>query len=289
MQFQKIGFVLLTALAFGSSIVFSRLGLKEFNVLFFLTLRIAIAICCYLIFLLLLKKRLPSSRKTWIDLLIVGLTSTAAPMLFFHYGILYISSTIFAIFIATIPLVTAFAAHFFIPAEKINKYKVLGLLVSTVGVFFLIFSGQNGINKEALDLRGPFLVILGVLFGALGIVYAKLKLYNEDPFIVSSLQAFFALIFLTPILFVFGNLNFTEISPKSWFSVLYSGAVGTFAGFWLTFVLVKKYGATTSSLPTYIMPAIAGVFGTILLGELISLPLVISSVVILAGVFLASK
>ncbi len=289
MQFQKIVLVLLTALAFGSSIVSSRLGLQEFNVLFFLTVRLAIAICCYLIFLLILKKQLPSSKRTWLDLIIVGLASTAAPMLFFHYSILYISSTMFAVFITTIPLVTAISAHFFIPAEKINQFKIAGLLLSTAGVFFLIFSGQNGINKEALDLRGPLLSILGVIFSALSIVYAKIKLNKEDPFIVSSTQAFFALLVLIPILFVFGDLNFSAITLKGWFSVFYSGLIGTFAGFWLTFIIVKKYGATTSSLPTYIMPAVSGILGVLVLGELMTIPLFLGASVILAGVFLASK
>ena len=65
--------------------------------------------------------------------------------------------------------------------------------------------------------------------------------------------------------------------------------VGSFSAFFLMFTLNRRYGATTSVLPTYLTPAVSAVLGAVLLGEVITPPFLAAAGMILAGVFLPSR
>ena len=61
---------------------------------------------------------------------------------------------------------------------------------------------------------------------------------------------------------------------------------GSVVPFVATFASVKRYGATDSALPGYVIPVVAASLGVVMLGEAISVSLVLASVAIGAGVLL---
>ena len=94
---------------------------------------------------------------------------------------------------------------------------------------------------------------------------------------------------IAPFAFWLTRADFSGVTWRGWLAVSYNGIIGSFVAFWLVFTIIKRYGATSSVLPSYLMPSIAGIFGAALLGEIISLPLVLAAVVILLGIYFASR
>ena len=285
---KKLLLVILTGIAYGSSIVFARFALKEIAPFPITVLRFGIASIAFLITFFVLKKRFPTGVRILRDMVAVGVVSTGLPLLLFYFSLSYMSSGMFTVFLATLPIFTAVLAHLFLKGERLHKNLLIGLTIALAGVALLIVTRSSGLAGGVFSIKGPVFAFIGVLSAAVGSVYAKSHLNKEDVFVVSAAQTLAAFIFVTAIVFIFKKFQVGQVSPMGWFAVFYNGIVGSFIAFWLTFTLIKKYGATASALPNYIMPVVSTLLGSVFLGELITFPLLAGALVVLVGVFFSS-
>ncbi len=288
---EKFGLILLTALAFGSSIVMTRLGLTEIPPLTLALLRLGLATLLFVPILILLQKKLPSNPRTLADIAIVGVATTGWPLIAFTISLKFISSAVLTIFIALIPLFTAIMAHLWLAQEKLNPTKLAGLVVGLTGVIFLLLTRTTGIAEAgtAFNPQGPLLALAGVFVAAASGVYARLRLAQADFIVVTAGQMLAGFLSVLPFAVTLSSLNLANVSWRGGFSVFYTGIIGSFLAFLLVFYMIKHFGATTATLPTYIMPAVSGILGALILGEIITFPLIVGAVIILFGVFLASR
>lgn len=288
-SYKKILLVILTGIAYGSSIVFARYALKEIGPYPITVLRFGIASTAFLITFFILKKRIPSENRVLRDMTIVGVVGTGLPLLLFYFSLSYMSSGIFTVFLATLPIFTAVLAHLFLKSEKIHRNLLVGLIIALAGVVILIATRSNGLVNEGFNIKGPVFALIGVLSASVGVIYTKSHLNKEDVFVISATQTLAAFIFIAAVVFIFKKFQVGQVSPMGWFAIFYNGMVGSFIAFWLTFTLIKKYGATASALPNYIMPVVSTLIGSVFLGELITFPLFAGALMILMGVFFSTK
>ena len=221
----------------------------------------------------------------------IGLISTALPLLVFTLSLQYMSSGVLTVFVALIPMFTGLMAHLLLTQEKLNTAKLAGLLVAFGGVVVLLVSGTTGLSTGAgaLDVRGPVLALSGVLIGSFGTVYTRRQVRHVNVVSLSAGQTLVAALVLAPLGLGVGAPSLPTISRQAWIAVGYTGLIGSFLAFLIIFQLIRQFGATSSALVTYIMPLVAGLFGALLLDEVITLPLAIGAVLILLGVLLAER
>ena len=286
---EKILFVILAGLAFGTSVVMARFALKEISPYPLVVFRFGIASVAYIITLLLLKKKIPWDTKKLRDIAIVGVTNTGLPLLFFLIALTYLSSGVFTVLFSTVPIFTAIGAHLFLKDERLSKKLLFGLLLGLGGIVLLLYTKTNGLTGESFHIIGPLIVLLGVSIMAGGAVYARKKLLQEDVWVVSGLQTVAGFLVVSLIVIGLGKFSLSHISPLGWFSIFYNAIIGSYVAFLCVFLLVKRHGATASSLPGYVMPIASSIMGALLLGELITVPLVISCLIIFIGIFFAAK
>ena len=288
---KRLVLVLLAGTAYGSSVVISRMGLSEIPPLSLAALRLGFATILFIPTLIILKKELPRNHSTLRDIIISGIATTAVPLTAFITALAFISSGVHTVFISLIPLFTAVIAHRWLAHERLSGAKLIGLLVALSGVVLLILTRTTGISENggSVDLRGPALVLFGVLAASSAAVFTRARLKDADLFVVTAGQIAVAFIAVSIFVPFFSDLDLSAVTIKGWFSVFYTGLIGSYLAFLLNFYLIKRYGATTSTLPTYIMPAVSAILGALLLGELITLPLVLGAIIILLGVFLSNR
>lgn len=286
---KKLLLIVLAGVAFGSSIVASRFALQEISPYVLVLLRFGIASIAYAATLIILKKGLPAGKRKYLDIFVVGTTVFGLPLLLFFFSLIYISSGAFSILLALIPLFTAAFAHLALRDEKISKKLLLGLVIGLAGVAFLFATKTSGLTGTEFSTKGPLIALAGVVIAAAGGVYARRRLSGEDPLVISALQTIAAFVVLAAIIFLMGKASIASFSTAGWLAVFYNAIVGSYIAFWLTFILIKKYGATAASLPGYVMPLVAGALGAILLGEIITLPLIAGGVVITVGLVVSTK
>lgn len=285
----KVGLIVLTGVAFGSSVVVNRLGIREIPPLPFVGLRLLVAALAFVLILAILRRSVPRNGRTWADLAFVGLTNAAFPVMAFTLALQFISSAVLTVFITLAPLFTAALAHWLLPGERLTPNKLAGLFLAFGGVLLLLGTSTNGLaDRSGFDLRGQLLGLAGALSVAVSVVYTRLRLRGTDPMTVSALQTVIGLLLVAP-LSLGGGLEPGGVSGWGWFAVVYTGLVGSSLAILLVFYMVRRYGATVSSLPTYVMPAAAALLGTVVLGEVLTLPLAGGAGLVLLGVYLAGR
>lgn len=284
---RKIILVVLTGFSFGSAVVTSRYALREVSPYVLAIFRFGIAALLYALTLPLLKKRLLTGRRNYIDLFIVGATAFGLPLLLFFFALRYISSGMFSVLFATVPIFTAVLAHLFLRNEKIHKRLLTGLVIGLIGVSYLFAAKTSGL--AVFNIKGPLLVMAGVTIAAFGTVYARARLSKYDPLVIASMQTIAAVLVLSAIIFSLGKFSLHHVSGLAWLAIIYNAVAGAYVGFWLTFILVKNFGATAGVLPSYVMPVVSGVLGAILLSEKLTFSLVIGATLIFLGILFSTK
>ncbi len=297
---RRLGLILLAGLSLGSSAVMVRVGIQEWPPLLQVLLRFALTMLLFALALGVARRALPRDPAAWRDIAISGLSNTAVPVIAFTLALQYISAGVFGVLLALYPLLTAVLAHLLLAHEKLTRWQAAGLALAFGGTLLLVLTGTTGLGAAG-DLRGHLLTLAGVVIAAAGLVFTRARLQAHDSLVVTAGQVavslpVIALAILAAPLAPDGLAGsaggaglLAAITWRGWLSVIYSALAGSFAGYLLLIILTRRYGATAGALPGYLMPVVSGLLGALLLGEVISLPLVGSAALVLVGVVMVGS
>jgi drug/metabolite transporter (DMT)-like permease len=76
--------------------------------------------------------------------------------------------------------------------------------------------------------------------------------------------------------------------PLTWFALAWLGLLGSCLAYLLYFYLINAWGATRTSLVSYVFPVIGLILGVVFLGETTDWRLMVGSVFIVAGIAVAN-
>lgn len=288
LKLDQLGIVLLAGTSLGSTAVMIRLGTAQLPALMFITLRFTFSVLAFVITLLALRRSLPRDAVIWRDIVLSGIANTAVPVVVFTFALQYISSGVFGILLALYPLLTALSAHLIWQHERLTPLRAAGLGLAFGGTLLLILTGTTGLAGGA-DYRGHLLALVGVVMSTLGLLYMRARLRDVDAIVVTAGQTAITLPLVAPFALMGGLLPLSAITWQTWLAVLFAALMGSYLGYMLLLVLTQRYGATSGALPGYVMPVVSALLGALILGEMITPPLVAGAVLVLAGVVLVSQ
>ena len=182
-----------------------------------------------------------------------------------------------------LPFWVLFFAHFFIPGERITRWKFFGILLGFCGVAFM-FAEKKGVTP---DFRAGDLIILSATF-----IWAGSVIYMKR--IISAYSAvnitLYSMAFAVPIFFIEALLwdrpMIFKLNPQVVGAVLYQSLVTAAFGFVVWNTLLQKYGAVALHSFIFIMPIAGVALGGLVLGEPITLKILIALALIVAGILL---
>ncbi|WP_341850681.1 DMT family transporter [Natronococcus wangiae] len=217
----------------------------------------------------------------------IGLILTTGTLLIgMHFALLflgqsYVTSSVAAIVLSFAPIITPALALKILPDERIRTTDVLGLLVGLAGVIAISTTGGTFSGR----LVGIVLLLGAAVTFALGSVLAQ-RLPRTLP--LASLQAWSMLAGAATLHTISHFHPMESISHVDWTAsalaaITYLAIVCTVGGFLLYFTLLDRVGATNSSLISYATPIVAAVFGTALLGEPITVTMILGFALIVVG------
>ncbi|MBA3012489.1 MAG: DMT family transporter [Proteobacteria bacterium] len=203
--------------------------------------------------------------------LYLGLTKTTA-----SHGVLIIN---------LLPFFVMVMAHFFIPGDHITLKKVLGLICGFLGVV-LIFFDNHGLSHDLII--GDLMILFTAFFWGCNIIYAKRIINNFNVIQIT----WYPMIISTPLFFLGGylwdsqmvkTLNSTIIN-----ALLYQSVIAAAFGFIAWNNLLQKFGATALHSFVFLMPLSGVFFSVVLLGESLSIYLILSIMMIISGLFIVN-
>lgn len=195
----------------------------------------------------------------------LGLVGQAIPFTLFAWAGNLITSIAAGLMNSMMALWTALFAVVFLPEEKLNSTRLVGLLTGFVGVLILLGVWDG-------NFRGTWAAYVGLMFAT--ICYAVSALYLRkkvsplklDPIAATATQLLVALIPLGLLVGLSTKMP-TEFPTSGLVSIFMLGVFGTGVALALNFELIARAGAITSSTVTYSIPIVATIAGVVLLRE----------------------
>lgn len=277
-------FILLAAL-WGASFLFMRLGASEFGPLPLVGLRVALA-TVFLWPLMLRQGHWPALRQHWRPILLAGVINSAIPFSLFAWAVLHIATGLTSILNATVPLFGALVAWIWL-SDRINRLRWLGLALGFAGVALLAWRAPAGTGfKTDHGAWAIAACLLASGFYGLSASFARRYLAGLPPLATATgSQLGASLAMAIPTLWLWPAQT---PGVRAWTAVAAIAVLCTGIAYILYFRLIASAGPSRALAVTFIAPVFAVLYGTVFLGERITLWMVGCALVILFGTLLST-
>jgi drug/metabolite transporter (DMT)-like permease len=284
---RRYGPLMITLAAiWGASYLFIKVGVRDFEPTVLMTLRLLIAGLLLLAFLAATtggSAALRGVRATWREGLVFGAINGALPFTLIAWGETHIDSGVAAIAQASVPIFVALLAIKFNPSQRSSGIKLVGILIGLLGVGVLA-----GIHPEGggWAVAGTLAVVLASVSYAAGGLYGQHALGRAAGPVLATSSMLYGGLLLLP----FALFQLPDHSPgwKPVASLLGLAVLGTALAQLLLFRILRLYGAARLSLVTYLIPAFALLYGSLILDEPLRPSMLVGLGLILGGVALGS-
>lgn len=250
------------------------------------SLRSAVTVILFWISSLFIPKE-TVSRKDLLFLFVCSFFGVVINQTLFLVG-LNLTSPINSSIILTTNPIFAFVFAAIILKEKITIMKGGGLAIGFAGVMMLILkSGTPGISSAGFV--GDIFTLINSISWAFYTVIIKRMLEKYHPITVMKWTFFFGMFTTIPAGYnQWSTMDWSSISLYSWLGIGFVVVFATFLGYLLITFGLRRLSPTIVSVYIYMQPVIAAYIATIIGQDQIDLIMVISAILIFAGVYFVS-
>jgi drug/metabolite transporter (DMT)-like permease len=271
-----------SALFWGLSFIWYKTAYLGFGPLSVVMLRLTIATIILGLAAVITRQRIIIPKKDWKYFLLLA---TFEPFLYFlgeSFGMKFVSSTLGALIIATIPLFTPIPAYL-LYREKVQIAGFVGLALSFSGVGLVVWKG----GFDVVNLWGVPLMFVAV-FSAVcyGLVLKKLSQTYSSITIVR-VQSFLGLFMFLPVFLIFEAKNFNYHAPmNAWFAVFALAIFASCLAYMFISICIRNLGVNKTNLLANLIPVFTAITAYLFLHEAFGLPKIIGGIMVLSGVLL---
>jgi drug/metabolite transporter (DMT)-like permease len=212
----------------------------------------------------------------------------AAEFAFIYWALVYTDVARGLIILYTAPFFVAIGAHVFVPGERLHKRQVIGLFAAFAGIVIAFWDGLTLPAWRAL-IGDSMMLAAAALWGATTVLVKASKLARIDPAKTLAYQLAVSGVTLSVFALLLGERGIFDPTPVVVYSLLFQIVIIAFASYLVWFVLIRIYPASTLSAFTFLTPLFALLFGALLLGERVSVALVVSLAFVACGIWLVNR
>ena len=244
--------VSLLGLFWGSSFFFVEVLLKYLSPFMIVYLRVCIASIFLILFICIKSVKFQFTFNNFFNLSIMSLLNNIFPFLLITFGQQTTTGGLASILNANTSFVAIILASLFLPFERLNLNRVVGISIGILGVVIAI--GYQNIFQLKNDDLGKYLIIIATISYGFAGVWGKLRLQNFSPIIAATGMLTVSTIILTPYAIInhleeIYSLNFYIFKYAFIFAIICS----VFAYF-LYFKILESAGAGNLLICTIIIP-----------------------------------
>jgi drug/metabolite transporter (DMT)-like permease len=282
LRIQPIAVLLSLALIWGGNMAAIKIGAREVAPLFMAGLRSLVASFCLYLCMRFNEIDLFPSTRLLLHGIVVGLFF-GTEFGFIYVGLQYTYASRTYVLLYTAPFFAALGAHLFLRGDRLNPWKVTGLVMAFSGVLVLFLKDLGSLALSAL--LGDLMALgAGALWGATTVYIKRYLAHRTLP-----LQTlFYQVLFSTPLLFLLSLLTednlITGFSMATGLSLFYQCIIVAFLSYLVWFELVHKFPVSLLHAFSFFTP-VFGVFlsGVLILGEAINLSLCFALLLVSLG------
>jgi drug/metabolite transporter (DMT)-like permease len=281
--------LLILSLIWGTSFLFTKVAVHATAPVTIVLARVSIGAVTLTTLLFAIGLRFPPPGKIWVHFFALGIMGNALPFFLITWGQHGIDSGLAGILMAIMPLATLLLAHFFVD-ERMTSRKTVGFIAGFAGIVVLLGPGAlRELGGGRSDVERQAAVLGGALCYAVNVVMAR-RLPPTHALVVSAATLIAATFVMLGALTLQGD-GLVAMLPtrRSLPSVLWLGLVSTAFATIIYFRIIASAGPTFTSLTNYLIPVIAVVAGTTLLGEKPETSALLALAMILGGVAMSQR
>jgi drug/metabolite transporter (DMT)-like permease len=279
--------IALLALIWGSAFLWIKLADRGFSPVEVTLARLALGAAVLFAIVLARREKIPRSLPLWGHIAVAALFANAVPYLLFAVAEQHVDSSTAGIINATTPLWTVVLALAVRHQKSVTSWQAAGLIVGFAGAV-LIFTPWH--------MAGGLFSAGGLECLAASVSYAVSYIYMDrflarrgiGPVVLSACQLLAASVMLAIALAVTG-VQTPHVTAESVAAVAVLGIIGTGFAYVLNYQIITSEGATVASTVTYLLPVVAIVLGVLVLGESVTVAVLVGIALVLIGVALTRR
>ncbi len=227
-------------------------------------------------------------RPTKNDLKLFILMAFFEPFLYFlgeSYGLKYVSSTVAAVIVSTIPLLSPIAAWYFF-RERVSLKNIAGFIFSFVGVGLVVLNSSFRFDASPLGVGLEFIAVFAAI--AYSIVLRKV-VYRYNTLTIIAYQNIIGILFFLPIWLVIDLTDFinTPFHPQAFRAIILLAVFASTLAFVFFTQSIRHLGVNRSNTFVNLIPVFVAILSFIVLNESMDLQKIIGILVVITGLFLA--
>ncbi len=207
-----------------------------------------------------------------------------------YIGLMHTSASRLTVFLYTSPFVVALLLPRVVPGEKLRRMQWIGLALAFAAVAVAFSEGFLMNSAVAGQWRGDALgLAAGILWGLTTLTIRSTVLCEASAEKTLFYQVAVTAVVAPVLSLALGESWSLRYSALAWGSLGLQTAVGAFATYLAWMWMLRHYPATQMATFSFLTPVFALVFGVMLLGEPLTLQLVLALVGVVAGIMLVNQ
>jgi len=264
----------------GASFMFMRVSAKDFGAMPLVEVRLALGALVLIPFLW--RARASFSLKLWPKLALIGAINSAVPFALFAWAAQRAPAGIGAITNSMAVLFAALVAFLFY-GERIGTRRAVGLFAGFAGVVVLASGKTAGASIGWAVAAGT---LAAFLYGV-GANMVKRHLTGLPAGAVAAATLSCAAVLMLP--FAVATWPAHPIPTLSWLAAGALGVLGSGIAYVLYYRLIQRIGVARAATVTYVVPLFGVAWAWLLLGEPLTMPMLIAGTLILGSVALSQR
>ena len=276
--------VILLGLFWGSSFFFVEMLLKYLSPFMIVYLRVSIASIFLIVFIIIRGTKFKLSLKNLFNLFIMSLLNNIFPFLLITFGQQTTTGGLASILNANTSFIGILLASLFLPLERLNFYRLIGVSIGILGVIIAI-GYQNIIQLNHNDL-GKYLILIATISYSFAGVWGKLRLQNFTPINAATGMLTMSTIILTPYAF---TMHLEEIYSLNFFILKYAfvfAIICSVFAYFLYFKILESAGAGNLLICTIIIPPSSIFLNAFILDQIITFNECLGLIIIILGLII---
>jgi drug/metabolite transporter (DMT)-like permease len=217
-----------------------------------------------------------------------ALTGVAVNQLLFVKGLSLTFSIHAALLMLTTPILIVMIAAWILK-ERLNKFKISGLVLGITGAVILVTSKEN-FGEGSKAYLGDLLIISNAIAYTFYFILVKPLMKSYDPILI--IRVIFTIGFFMMLPFCwqeFNEVSWNTFTPLAWTNLGLVVITGTFLAYLFNVYGIKILGASIAGSYIYSQPIFAAAIAISFLGESLTATKLAAAACIFLGLYLSNK
>ena len=221
--------------------------------------------------------------------IVLGITSITIFNSTVYYSLYYMQVISGVLMISTIPVWIMFISSI-LGIENTNKFQIIGVILSLLGVLFIVTKSNLEVIKNLAFNRGDLIMAIGMFAWALYSALLKKKKYEISQITLLEIVIISGLLFLVPIYILEMNLgNQIKIGKPFILTLSYVVIFPGLASFFFWIKGIGIIGANRAGVFLHLMPVFGSIMAIIFFDEKFMFYHLLGAIFIIAGITLSNK